>query len=203
MERPLVSFIITCYNLPVHLLCECIDSILALTMAPSEREIIVVDDGSDVSPVNTLMKYGSSVIYIRQFHQGLSEARNAGIQASTAQYLQFVDGDDRLLSLPYGHCLSLLRSSRPEMVVFDLTHAMPKGSGPYTDITPKSGSHYMRHHNIHGSACGYVFSRSILGDLRFTPGICHEDEEFTPLLLLRAEHLVVTDAKAFVCPCHI
>jgi hypothetical protein len=84
------------------------------------------------------------------------------------------------------------------MVVFDLTHTMPKGSGPYADITPKSGSHYMRHHNIHGSACGYVFSRSILGDLRFTPGICHEDEEFTPLLLLRAEHLVVTDAKAYL-----
>ena len=101
-RQPLVSFIVTCYNLPTDMLCECIDSILALTMAPSEREIIVVDDGSDVSPVNTLMKYGSSVVYIRQFHQGLSEARNAGIQASTAQYLQFVDGDDRLLSIPYG-----------------------------------------------------------------------------------------------------
>ena len=46
-------------------------------------------------------------------------------------------------------------------------------------------------------ACGYLFSRSILGDLRFTPGIYHEDEEFTPLLLLRAESLIATAAQAY------
>ena len=46
-QQPLVSFILTYYNLPVQMLCECIDSILALSLTPEEREIIVVDDGSD------------------------------------------------------------------------------------------------------------------------------------------------------------
>jgi glycosyltransferase involved in cell wall biosynthesis len=36
LEKPLVSFILTYYNLPVKMLCECIDSILALTMQPDE-----------------------------------------------------------------------------------------------------------------------------------------------------------------------
>lgn len=199
MGKPLVSFIIAYYNLPVSMLCECIDSILALSLSPSEREIIVIDDGSVNSPVNQLMPYGDSVVYIRQSHQGLSVARNKGIQVATATYLQFVDADDRLLTMPYNHCISLLRTSMPEIVLFNLTHASPsKALAAYTDVTPKSGSQYMLHHNIHGSACGYIFSRSILGDLRFTPGICHEDEEFTPLLLLRAEHLIVTNAQAYL-----
>ena len=48
------------------MLCECIDSILALSLRPFEREIIIVDDGSNVSPMNGLMQYGDEIIYIRQ-----------------------------------------------------------------------------------------------------------------------------------------
>ena len=55
----------------------------------------------------------------------------------------------------------------------------------------------MRNNNIHGTAWGYLFKHSILGNLRFTPGIVHEDEEFTPQLLLRAETVCVTDAEAY------
>ena len=40
-NQPLVSFIVTYYNLPVDLLCSCIDSIQALSLQPEEREIIV------------------------------------------------------------------------------------------------------------------------------------------------------------------
>ena len=51
--------------------------------------------------------------------------------------------------------------------------------------------------NIHGTACGYIFRRAILGNLRFSADIYHEDEEFTPLLLLRAEEVYPTHAKAY------
>ena len=79
-EKPLVSFILTYYNQPVQMLCECIDSILALSLRPFEREIIVVDDGSRVSPMNGLMQYGDEIIYVRQKNSGLSMARNKGIE---------------------------------------------------------------------------------------------------------------------------
>ena len=197
MEAPLVSFIITTFELPSRLLCECIDSILALSLRHAEREIIIVDDGSESSPMAELMKYGSDIIYIRQPHQGLSVARNTGIRMSTATYIQFVDGDDRLLQAPYEHCIDLLRFNTPEMVVFDFA-GQTSEIVDYTDSELQSGSDYMRRHNIHGSACGYLFRRSILGDLCFTPGIWHEDEEFTPQLLLRAERVLVTDASAYL-----
>ena len=74
---PLVSFIITNYNLPVNLLSKCIDSVLALSLRPSEREIILVDDGSDLSPINDLVTYGDEIIYVRQKHGGVSIVASA------------------------------------------------------------------------------------------------------------------------------
>ena len=49
---PLISFIITYYNEPIDMIKKCIDSILKLTLSAEEREIIVIDDGSDISPLN-------------------------------------------------------------------------------------------------------------------------------------------------------
>ena len=195
--QPLVTFVVCYYDLPMQMLCQCVDSILALSLQREEREIIVVDDGSDISPTNALMQYGEDIIYVRQKHSGLSAARNMGINMARGRYLQFVDGDDRLMTEPYNHCLDILRSHEDaDMVVFDFTSSTDV-STTYTDGPILSGTDFMRHHNIHGSACLYLFRQKTLSELRFTPGIFHEDEEFTPQLLLRAEHVYPTDAHAY------
>lgn len=198
MEKPLISFIITYYNEPLDMLCECIDSITVLTLTSDEREIIVVDDGSDESPVETLKQFGDAITYIRQKHMGLSEARNRGLQMATGEYIQFIDADDFLNIHPYEYCLNTAETKSPEMIVFEFCSTFTTIDDSNIKEQPsQSGSYYMRHNNIHGSACGYLFKRSILGNLRFSPGIYHEDEEFTPMLLLRAEDVIVTDAKAY------
>ena len=194
---PLVSFILTYYNQPIQLLYECIDSILALSLRPFEREIIIVDDGSRVSPMNGLMQYGDEIIYVRQKNGGLSVARNKGIDMAQGRFLQFVDADDHLIQAPYEHCLDLIRLNNDvDMVMFDFTSTDTHETN-YNDTEVMTGSAYMLKHNIHGTACGYLFSQTTLSKLRFTPGIWHEDEEFTPQLLIRAEHVYVTDAKAY------
>lgn len=196
MKTPLISFIISDYDLPIDMLRECIESILALSLDPSEREIIVVDDGSKNIFANELSKYERDIIYIRQSHQGLSSARNNGIQMAKGEYLQFVDGDDKLVTSPYNHCVDVIRQKKSDMTVFDFTKKKPEYH-QYSDTFFHSGSYYMRHNNIRGTACGYIFKKSILGNLRFTTGIYHEDEEFTPQLLLRSGNICVTNAKAY------
>ena len=197
-NKPLVSFIITYYNLPVQMLCKCIDSILALSLNSDEREIIVVDDGSEVSPMNGLMHYGDEIIYVRQKNQGLSMARNKGIEMARGKYLQFVDADDHLIQAPYEHCLDIIRKDEDiEMVMFDFTTHATDHQSNFVDQPLQSGTQYMLHHNIHGTAWGYLFKRTTLSELRFTPGIWHEDEEFTPQLLTRAEQICVTNAVAY------
>lgn len=199
--QPLVSFIIACYNLPIPLLCECINSILALSLPPEEREIIIIDDGSETSPINGLTQYGSEIIYVRQHHAGVSVARNRGLQMAHGQYLQIIDGDDSLLKISYEHCLDLVRNSlQPiDVIMFDFTKTLPsKDKESFHDSPLMSGSEYMRNHSIHGTACGCLFRQAVRSELEFTPGIEYgEDEEFTAQLLVRAEVICVTDAQAY------
>ncbi len=196
-NKPLVSFVLTYYNLPVQMLCRCIDSILTLSLRPFEREIIVVDDGSETSPINALMHYGDDIIYVRQKNQGLSMARNKGIEMACGTYIQFVDADDYLLAAPYEHCLDMVRINPSiDMMMFDFT-SDDTVMTTFEEQPISSGTEYMIHHNIHGTAWGYLFKKSTVSELRFRAGIWHEDEEFTPLLVIRSEQLCVTNAKAY------
>lgn len=201
--KPLVSFILPVYNVPTELLRECIESILALSLRPFEREIIVVDDGSEwpqTSHSSQLSLFGplaDQIIYIRQKNAGVSAARNLGLRMATGKFIQFVDGDDLLLQAPYEHVLDMLRYQHCDMVMFDFTR---EKEAPllYEDSGPTTGAELMRKENIHGSVWSYAFSRNILGSLRFTDGVAYsEDEEFTPQLLLRAENAYRTTAQAY------
>ena len=196
-NQPIVSFIIPAYNLESSLLHECIDSILELSLSRQEREIIIIDDGSDIPAIAEINDIADEIIYIRRRNMGLSEARNLGIKMATGKYIQFVDGDDRLIRTPYEHCLDIVRYHNPDIVFFSLTTKTINHQTPFTYNGPTSGSEYMRNNNIRAAACGYIFERSILGSLRFTPNIYHEDEEFTPQLFLRSERFYVTEAEAY------
>lgn len=196
-QTPIVSFVITYYDIPVALLTKCIDSILSLSLRPDEREIIVIDDGSPTSPVAELAPYINDIIYVRQQNGGLSEARNRGIQMASGEYLQFVDADDYLIRATYEHCLDIIRFQKNDVVMFDFTDKSDDVPLTFDTETSVPGTQYLNHNNLQAAACCYLFRRNILGSLRFTPGIYHEDEEFTPQLLLRAETVCSTDAQAY------
>lgn len=205
MEKPLVSFILTYYNLPVMMLCECIDSILALSMHPSEREIIIVDDGSESSPIIGLKQYGNEITYVRQSNSGVSVARNTALNMARGRFIQIIDADDALIKTQYDHCINIIRNTNDiDVLIFDFSYSPTTTAKVYKETPLTTGSHYLRHNNIRGSICCCLFRQSIRGKLEFTPGITYgEDEEFTPQLLLRAESVCVTNAKAYFYRQHI
>jgi len=197
IQTPIVSFIVTTYNLPTEYLVECLKSILQLSLNPKEREIILVDDGSDISPLNELTEYLHEIIYLRQPNQGVSVARNYGMMLAKGKFIQFVDGDDYLLQTPYEHCLDIVRYHQPDIVTFKFCKNK-NVEASYELPTPMSGTEFLNNNNLHGSACSYIFRRSIVGSLQFTPGIVYgEDEEFTPQLFLRAERIFKTETEAY------
>ena len=55
----------------------------------------------------------------------------------------------------------------------------------------------MTHNNLRGCVWTFLFRKDILHDLRFTKGIFHEDEEFVPQIMLRAESIYTTNNKAY------
>lgn len=197
-KQALVSFIIPYHNEDTDMLIECIDSILALSLSNAEREIIIVDDGSDYCPMNELLRYGESIIYLRKPNGGLSTARNMGLRIAAGKYVQFVDSDDTLVPTEYDRCLDIARYSDPDMVMFDFTTKMHTPPQAVCDVQgPLTGAEYMRHNNLHAMACGYIFRKDLLLDLKFTSQLIHEDEEFTPQLVLRCDRLFVADVKAY------
>ncbi len=189
-----ISFIVSYYNLPIGMLKECVGSILALNLPKENREVIIVDDGSIVSAEPMLRRMSSDITYIRQDNQGLSSARNTGMDAARGEYIQFVDGDDKLLRRGYNQCIGLLLDKHPDMILFKTGRRSRHAPGATEKCT---GTHYMLHHNLRAAACGYLFRKRITHGLEFTPNIVHEDEEFSPLLLLNAQTVISTNIKAY------
>lgn len=91
---PLVSIIVPVYKVEKYLR-RCLDSIVGQTLA--DIEIICVDDGSPDACPQILDEYAAADSRIKVIHKqngGLSSARNAGMEVSTAPYIGFVDSDD-------------------------------------------------------------------------------------------------------------
>lgn len=90
----MVSVIVPVYNVEEYL-CQCVDSILGQTYR--SLEVVLVDDGSpDNSPkiCDGYARKDSRVKVIHRKNGGLSDARNAGLEAATGEYVLFVDSDD-------------------------------------------------------------------------------------------------------------
>lgn len=196
-ETPLVSFIVTYYNIPIDMLRECIESIVNLSLKEEEREIILIDDGSDVVPLDELIDYRDQIIYLRHKNMGVSDARNKGIDICKGKYIQFVDADDCLIKSNYEQCLEKVKNNDPDMVLFRLSRDSVEVDSPEYFYGPVTGTDYMRHNNLCASACSYIFRKKLLVGLRFTSGILHEDEEFSPQLILRADTVFSTDNCAY------
>ncbi len=194
--RPLISFVITCFQVPATQVAECIDSILKLSLRDEEREIIVVDDGSKECILQDIMHLADNIIYIRQKNCGTGAARNTGLRMATGSYIQFVDGEDKLISEAYEHCIDIVRYNEPDIVIFNSSNSN-QGKNDYKGEEPTDGSEFLRNNTLHTCPWGYLFSSRILIGLRFTPGIYAEEEEFTTLLFLRAEKIYSTSSVAY------
>lgn len=91
---PLVSIIVPVYNTEKYLI-KCLDSLLAQTL--HDIEILLIDDGSTDSSGMICDNYAHQDKRLQVFHipnQGVSHARNKGLEIAEGEYILFVDSDD-------------------------------------------------------------------------------------------------------------
>lgn len=93
-EEGMISVIIPVYNVEPYLR-KCLDSVICQTYR--NLDIIVVDDGSTDDSGQICDEYQNMDDRISVFHkknEGLSSARNLGLQYVKGEYIGFVDSDD-------------------------------------------------------------------------------------------------------------
>ncbi len=92
-KQPLVSVIIATYN-RARIISQAIESVLGQTFG--DYEIIVVDDGGNDGTEDLLRnRFTGKLVYIRkEKNEGLSAARNTGIETARGRFIALLDDDD-------------------------------------------------------------------------------------------------------------
>jgi glycosyltransferase involved in cell wall biosynthesis len=108
---PEVTVITPAYNVGKYI-GQAVDSVLRQTF--TDFEYLVIDDGStDGTPATALAHAGGDARcrLITVPHRGAGAARNVGLRESKAQFVAFLDGDDRWHDSFLQSQLSLIRSA--------------------------------------------------------------------------------------------
>lgn len=183
-----LSVIIPCYNVQEYL-SKCIDSVIDNEL--DDIEIILVNDGSKDDTLKIIKEYKKKckdiIKIVDQENQGLSMARNAGIEVSTGEYITFLDSDDYVDSKMYSTMLDKAYESNFDLVVCGVKmlysdHELNVNSGVVKDCNSKEEVKEVMY-NFYPAACNKLYKREVIGDLRFKKGVWFEDVEFMYRLL--------------------
>lgn len=201
MEK-LVSVIVAVYNIEEYL-PRCVDSILAQTYR--NLEIILVDDGSKDQSGNICDSYAEKDRRIKVIHKkngGLSDARNAGMNAATGEYIGFVDGDDWIEPDMYRAMYFACEKEKAQAAVCRYKQITKSGiiDGSAGNSVSLSRDEALEiyvcgdeRYLIYNSVWSKLFARDLVEGMRFPVGKNSEDIMFTTRAFCRMERLVYLD----------
>ena len=153
MESKLISIIIPCYN-DVKYIEQSVNSALNQTYA--YKEVIVIDDGSNLKTKEVLKKLEPQLTkLITQENQGQSTARNVGIRAAKGVYILVLDSDDFFEETFCEKAITLIENSTDEKLVSCYTNLL-FDDGTSTCYKP-----------IGGALKDFLFSNSAMGSVLF------------------------------------
>ncbi len=179
-----VSVIVPVYNTSEYL-PECLDSLISQSL--QDIEIVCVNDGStDRSPEilkDYADKYPDRIKLINQENAGLSEARNAGIAASTGEYLGFVDSDDFVSPDMFRLLYEKAVSRGFDMAVCDIAYVFRDKTKTVSSNIPSDALDACAVREtmpgVYPTVWNKLFKRELFETgIRFKKGIWYEDFEF-------------------------
>lgn len=200
-----ISVIVPVYKVEQYLE-RCVRSICSQTYPA--LEIILVDDGSPDRCPALCDDYARQDARIRVLHKkngGLSDARNAGMDIATGQYLAFVDSDDWIDPLMIEMLHTLCKKYHTDIaecsyrnVYADHIQEETTCSGKIIEATPAQA--------IEGNldwkyfkpvAWNKLYRADITCGIRYPVGKLHEDEFSTHKFYLASQKIVYADVSAY------
>ncbi|NDV78860.1 glycosyltransferase [Dysgonomonas sp. 511] len=123
--EPKISIIVPIYNSEYYLI-NCINSIINQTF--TDFEVLLIDDGSTDSSGIICDKFAEKDKRVRVFHkknEGVSIARNLGLDEARGEYIAWVDSDDWVDPLMYERMYKETNENKIDMVWCDYAFVFP------------------------------------------------------------------------------
>ena len=221
-----LSIIVPIYNVEEYIVA-CLESIFRQGLSVEDYELILVNDGTEdhsLEQISVLISDRTNVKIIEQQNQGLSVARNTGLDVAKGEYILFLDSDDLLIDGSLKKLLALTVDN-PDLVIGDYvkmnneeiakltsnryTHEEKKGAA--VDSPTKMGTReavtktgigiflndfYPEHCYVWRT----LYRKAFIDDnnLRFIPGIYFEDVPFTTECYLKADRCVRSSQPLYI-----
>jgi len=177
-----ISIIVPIYNVEKYLR-KCLDSIINQTY--KNIEIILINDGSPDNSLNICKEYQAKderIIIIDKQNGGLSDARNAGLDTMTGEYVTFIDSDDWITE---DYCETLYNNLKKYDADISGCNNI-RAEDDYTVIKNNDSINEVEYNNIEAisafqdtgqvMSCAKLYKNSMFDNLRFKKGKINEDE---------------------------
>ena len=188
--KMLISVIVPVYKVEPYL-DRCIQSIVEQTY--TNIEIILIDDGSpDECPAkcDQWAEKDSRITVVHKENEGVSSARNSGIDISSGDFIFFVDSDD----IVHPQALELLVRCQQQFHtdyviarhIYGFANSWYKEKKDYNAIQTKrlNLNEFLAEQNEKGFVHGHLIRKLLIGDIRFPDEISvGEDAVFNYSLL--------------------
>lgn len=202
-----LSLIVPIYKVEQYIE-ECVESIIS--QLPPDVEVILVNDGTpdnSMQLVHTILaglsyEKRKQIIIHEQKNQGLSSARNAGINIAKGEYIAFLDSDDILLPDYFKVLENILLHNNVDVIQFkflcfenDLTIALPAKISivkeGFFEVDKKLIIEIFNDNNWY--AWMRIYRRNLFDQVSFPVGYNYEDVVSVPYLLLSAKSIYLSN----------
>ena len=201
----LISVIVPVYKVEKYL-DRCVQSIVDQTYR--NLEIILVDDGSPDNCGAMCDAWAEKDPRIKVIHKangGLSDARNAGMAVATGEYMGFVDGDDYLAPEMYQMLFDRIREDGSDIAVCGIKMIF-EGGAPSQMLT-RDGCCILETQEamvaiiqetwLKQTVPNKLYKTSLVWDINFPVGKCHEDVFWSYQAIARAGQVSVFDTPCY------
>lgn len=205
IERDLISVIIPVYQVFPYLL-KCVNSVIEQTY--KNLEIILVDDGStDGSNIicDQFVEFDRRIKVIHQKNDGLSAARNAGLDVLKGEYIAFIDGDDwvdeNYIKFLYESCKSngvdIAQCSYFEVIDEENISDTENNTLVLYSVEEFLISEFSVLSWRNNLTWNKLYKSKLFENIRFPKGKIHEDEFTTYRVVCRANKIAVNSKKLY------
>lgn len=189
-----ISVIVPIYKVEKYI-CRCVDSILCQSY--HNLEIILVDDGSpDGCPAicDEYARQDERVLVIHQKNQGLSAARNAGLEKANGKYIFFADSDDFIDENVIKVMVESAEEKDADLVLCNYMCVDEQGTELKTKYSRKLEKKVLNPKDLLAQSCGHdgevfvvawnkLYKSELWKGYRYPEGRLHEDEfAFCPIV---------------------